>query len=377
MSDIVFTKYHLKKGGGLEKYSLKIINKYLEKKYSLTLLTTEPSSDLAGVKNLKIVLFKIPRFISFFRLKLFEIKCKKWIKKNNPKAVFSFDTSGCYTHARLGNGIHLTYLKRKKMFENPFIFFLNFINPKNLLLSRMEKKGFNQADLQKIIVNSNMVQKELLRSYRIDPAKIEIIHNGVEFTDFENDFNDWQTAKEDTIRRLNLKIEDFHFIFVGNGYKRKGLVLLLKALSKIKDRPFHLSIIGKEKKMKKFNKLAKKLELEEKVSFFGKRADIIKFYQLADALVIPSYYDPFSNAVIEALAMGVFAITSQFNGAKEIITGKNGMIIDISDQSSLIKALHSAMAAKKDRTRASAIRESVKHLDLSKQLEKLIKAINI
>ena len=92
---------------------------------------------------------------------------------------------------------------------------------------------------------------------------------------------------------------NFHFIFVGNDYKRKGLIPLLKALERIKDKDFHLSIIGKERNMNKYKHLAETLKIEKKVSFFGKRNDIINFYQIADTLIIPSFYDPFSKDLQE------------------------------------------------------------------------------
>jgi len=377
MSDIIFTKYHLKKEGGLEKYSLKIIDKYLEKGKYLTLLTTEICSDLKNKKNLKIIFFKIPKFFKFFKLRLFDFKCQKWIKKNKPKIVFSLDRTSSFTHTRLGNGLHSSYLKRKKIFENAFQLLLNFINPKNRLILNLEKKGFKQPNLQKIIVNSNMVLKELSKNYTIAPSKIEIIHNGVEFYEMENDFNNWEIQKSNAIKKLNLQWTDYHFIFIGNDYKRKGLIFLLKALANIKEKPFHLSVIGKEKKIKKFKNFVKNLKIENKVSFFGKRDDIAKFYQLADALIIPTYYDPFSNVVLEALSMGVFTLTSEFNGAKEILNDENGMIADILDINSFTKAIEFVMKTKKDTIRAKMIRNSVEHLDFSKQLNKLIKIINI
>lgn len=377
MSDIVFTKFHLKKSGGLEKYSLKIINNYLEKNYSVTLLTTAITSNLENVRNLTIIFIKIPKILNFFKIKLFDIKCKKWIKQNKSKIVFSLDRSSLYTHTRLGNGLHLTYLKRKKLFLNNFQFFLNFLNPKNWTILNMEKKGFYQSDVKKIIVNSSMVKHELLNKYKISKSKIEVIHNGVDFYKVENEFNNWENEKKATLKKFGLDLNDFHFIFIGNDYKRKGLMPLLKAFSNLKEKPFHLSVIGKEKKILNFKKVVKKLDLEKKVSFFGKRDDIITFYQLADALIIPSFYDPFSNVAIEALSMGVFVITSQFNGAKEIITCENGLVVDILDTNKLTKALESTISTKKDSIRAKIIRNSVNHLDFSKQMDKLTKAIDI
>lgn len=376
MSMIVFTKFHLKKLGGLEKYSLKIIDKYLQNNQTLTLLTTAVSQELLNKKKLEIVIIKIPKILTFFKIKLFDWKCKRWIKKNKPKIVFSLDRSSCYTHTRLGNGLHLTYLKRKKFFVSKLQRFLNLINPKNYLILNIEKKGFSQKNVKKIIVNSKMVQEELLEHYNIDPKKIEVIHNGVEFNDIKNDFDTWQVNKTKILKNLNLPLDTYHFIFIGNDYKRKGLIPLLKALSTI-EKPFHLSILGKERKIKKFKNFAKRLKLDNKVTFFGKRDDIIKFYQFADALIIPTYYDPFSNVAIEALAMGVFVITSKYNGAKEIINSQNGKIIDMQDINGFSKHIENAMKTKKDQTLAKTIRQSVEHLDFSKQLDKLTKVIDV
>lgn len=377
MSEIVFTKFHLKKSGGLEKYSLKIIDKYLEMGFLVTLLTTEVSYSVENKKNLKIIILKIPKILSLFKLLLFNMKCKKWLKKNNSKVIFSFDRTTFYTHTRLGNGLHLSYLKRKKNFENVFYYFLNKFNPKNLFILYLERKGLKQKDLKKIIVNSKMVQNELLSTFNINPKNIQVVHNGVEFEEVENDFNAWKNEKNKNIEKLNLNNKDYHFLFVGNDYKRKGLIPLLKALSKIHDKPFHLSILGKENNIEKFKNLVKELNLENNVTFFGKREDIINFYQIADCLIIPSFYDPFSNVAIEALSMGVFVITSQFNGAKEILNDKTGVVVDILDIYSFTKALEDTMKIKKNIPRAKIIRKSVKNLDFSNQLEKLTKAINI
>ena len=44
-------------------------------------------------------------------------------------------------------------------------------------------------------------------------------------------------------------------------------------------------------------------------------------YSAADAFVLPTIYEPFSNACLEALASGLPVITTQANGASEIFTG--------------------------------------------------------
>jgi UDP-glucose:(heptosyl)LPS alpha-1,3-glucosyltransferase len=57
------------------------------------------------------------------------------------------------------------------------------------------------------------------------------------------------------------------------------------------------------------------------------RKDVIPFYQAADAFVLPTLYDPFSNASLEALAMGLYTVTSDANGCAEVIREGAGAVI--------------------------------------------------
>ncbi|NGX43922.1 MAG: Lipopolysaccharide core biosynthesis protein RfaG [Candidatus Anoxychlamydiales bacterium] len=374
MSNLIFIKYHLNSFGGLEKYFSRIIDAFLKKGYKITILTTN-SSEKKTSKNLKIVIFKSFKTFKFLKLKIFDFRCYSWIKRNKAKTVFSFDRISYFTHTRLGNGLHLSYLKRRELFEKPFKSFINKINPLHRAILKIEKKGFEQKNLKKVIVNSTMIQEELLKEYNFDPKKIKVILNGVEYNELENDFINWHHKKPLIVKKLNLDLRDFHFVFIGNDYNRKGLKFLLKALSNLKDKKFHLSVIGKDKNIKKYISFAKKNKLDKKVSFFGPRKDIINFLKLADCFTLPTLYDPFANALIEALAMGVFVITSKYNGAKQIITNKNGVVIDPIDTLSFTKALLTCMQTKKNFENSKKIRQTVKDLDFSNQLETLINEV--
>jgi UDP-glucose:(heptosyl)LPS alpha-1,3-glucosyltransferase len=104
-------------------------------------------------------------------------------------------------------------------------------------------------------------------------------------------------------------------------------------------------------------------------------ADITPFYQMADVLVIPSFYDPFANVTIEALAMGLFIVSSKHNGGHEIITKENGTVIEnLLHIDSLSHALENCLNHPKTTMSANRIRQSVAHLDFSTQLKELMKA---
>ena len=259
--------------------------------------------------------------------------------------------------------------RRILLFKNPLL--PNKPAPKTLL--KIEKSAFEDEGLKKLFVNSNMVREEILRFYKTDPQKICVLHNGVEWEEMQPDFDAWENLKPQIAQEFQLNPSTFHFLFVGHNYRRKGLELLLKALSRLSHEEFHLSVVGKEKQLSFFKALVKALNLKNKVSFFPEQKQIRKFYQLADALIIPSIYDPFANVTVEALAMGVYTVSSKTNGGKEVLTPDSSAIIENLYQiDTIVDALKLALSHPKTKKRADAIRESVKHLDFSRQLNRYV-----
>lgn len=220
-----------------------------------------------------------------------------------------------------------------------------------------------------------MVKRQILDHYKVEESKIQVVHNGVEWHEMEGDFLAWQKKKEEGLRKFLLLPSHFQFLFIGNGYSRKGLDRLLFALSQIRNEPFQLSVIGKDNQMDLYRAKAIQLGLKDKVCFFGPSQEIRLFYQLADCLVIPSFYDPFANVTIEALAMGLFVLSSKLNGGHEILTRENGAVIeDLLDREAIVTALKIAMKHRKTYGSAGLIRNSVKQLDFSNQLKILMEA---
>jgi UDP-glucose:(heptosyl)LPS alpha-1,3-glucosyltransferase len=76
---------------------------------------------------------------------------------------------------------------------------------------------------------------------------------------------------------------------------------------------------------------------------------------------------------VEALAMGLFVISSRYNGGREVLNEESGAIIEnLTDPMSMVEALTKALSRPKDPVRALQIRNSVKHLDFSNQLDKIV-----
>jgi UDP-glucose:(heptosyl)LPS alpha-1,3-glucosyltransferase len=239
----------------------------------------------------------------------------------------------------------------------------------------IEKSAFENPCLKKLFTNSNMVKQQILNRFSLDPMKIQVVHNGVEWQEMEADFTVWPEKKSEALRDFLLPPDKFHLLFIGNGYLRKGLLQLLEGLAYLNNPDIHLSVIGKESHLEIYQMAAYKLGLIKKVHFFGPRMDIRPFYQYADALAIPSFYDPFANVTVEALAMGLFVISSKFNGGSEILTPQSGVIIDeLQAPESVAEALQEAIRHPKTVQSAIMRRFLVERLDFSHQMKALIEA---
>jgi len=343
MKNIVLLKSKPKQGGGLEKVASRIADAFTARGDNVTILSPENK---------------------WFKVECFERAVQKWVKHNPADIIFGMDRNRYQTHFRAGNGSHHAFLKSRIASEGRIKYYTCLLNPTHRKILQIEKVTFEHPGLKKLFVNSHMVRNEILDRYIVDPNKIIVLHNGVEWDEMETDFNAWPENK---------KTDRFTFLFIGNGYLRKGLPQLLQAFALLNNKNANLIVVGKDKNIAHYKKMATQLGLSEKVQFLGPQSNIRPLYQQADALVIPSFYDPFANVTVEALAMGVRVISSKSNGGSEILTPSNGQIIDdLLYRDSIRDALTNAMDHPKTPESAAICRASVQHLNYPNQLKTLI-----
>jgi UDP-glucose:(heptosyl)LPS alpha-1,3-glucosyltransferase len=118
-------------------------------------------------------------------------------------------------------------------------------------------------------------------------------------------------------------------LFVAMNYRLKGMAQLLRALVHVsKERRFRIVVVGSDK-YKQYERMARRLGLEDRVKFLGFRSDPRDAYFGADFLVHPTFYDPCSLVALEALACGLPVLTSRYNGAGEKLAPPvDGLIIN-------------------------------------------------
>jgi UDP-glucose:(heptosyl)LPS alpha-1,3-glucosyltransferase len=370
---IVFFKSLLSRNGGAEKYTWRLARAFKEKNSDVTILTSGPPSQ--NREGIQLVSCPERAPFSFLATRQFDHFCSAYVEKYKPSLIFGLDRNRFQTHLRASNGVHAAYLKQRQLSEPLWKQISHKINPLHHTLLKIEKESFEHPELEILFTNSFMVREEILRTYRTDPKKIQVIHNGVEWQELSSDFTRWQKERQEVCKRLGLRPDTYHFLFIGNNYRRKGLEPLLRGLSLLPHRHFHLSVIGRDQQTDLFRAQIKRERLESVVTFFGPRTDTRSFYQVADCLVVPSFYDPFANVTVEALAMGLFVVSSRSNGGHEVLNSDNGKVIeDLFNRESLCASLECALRHPKTWESSLRIRHSVAHLDFSTQLALFLKA---
>lgn len=139
---------------------------------------------------------------------------------------------------------------------------------------------------------------------------------------------------------------NLHFIFVGNWIPRKGLHTLLRALHDLQSFPWQLSLVGRTNLQPSYEKKIRKMieagGLSRRVRICGAVSDdeLVRIWQSADVLVVPSQYEGFGIVYLEAMRFGVIPVAGQTGAAGEIIqSGGNGFLVPPESPAALKKVL--------------------------------------
>ncbi|MCK9555482.1 glycosyltransferase family 4 protein [bacterium] len=170
---------------------------------------------------------------------------------------------------------------------------------------------------------------------------MENISQGVDSDIFKQDY-----VERSKIRaKYGIKDSDFLFFSCARLIKGKGLGFLIKGFCKanLKIPGLKLIISGEGILEKKLLRLIKKLNLDGKVflSGFLPYNEVYKYYSAADAYVLLSHYENFSNTVLEAMACGLPVITTDAGGFPlQVQKGKNGFMIPYNDMDTFVSSVN-------------------------------------
>jgi UDP-glucose:(heptosyl)LPS alpha-1,3-glucosyltransferase len=163
------------------------------------------------------------------------------------------------------------------------------------------------------------------------------------------------------------------FVYVGSGFERKGVPALLEALAKAAVQDAYLFVVGTDKHLNRYAKQAARLGIGKQVIFTGGVKDARPYYAASDAFILPTRYEPLSNAVLEALACGLPSIVSTQCGAAELVTpGVSGYVCDALDIATLSSKISDLARPGVAASMRPAARAAVAHLGIEAMSARLL-----
>jgi L-malate glycosyltransferase len=176
----------------------------------------------------------------------------------------------------------------------------------------------------------------------VDAANLEVVYNPVDLRRFDRSRVDGQAVRS----RLGFPQDTFLLAVVGQITPWKGQLEAIKAVGMLRreNRAVHLLIVGEAKFVSsatRYDNVSYVSDLEvtikdeglaDAVSMLGERDDIPEIMSALDALLVPSWEEPFGRVVVEAMALGKPVLATRVGGPAEIITdGVDGVLLQPRD----------------------------------------------
>lgn len=202
------------------------------------------------------------------------------------------------------------------------------LSPKQWFFKRIETKQFGPDARPVTVVAPSELSAEHFRQYHDLPEeRIAVVYNGLER---ERTSVDAVAARRRFRRDLGLEQHDVALLFTARNYALKGLEPLLEAFAQTAaECPQAVLVVCGSRRDRVFQRQATALGIADRIRFLGFVDEIQNCFAGCDAFVFPTFYDPCSLVVPEALGYGLPVITTQQNGAAELLTeGRDGFVVE-------------------------------------------------
>lgn len=344
--------------GGAERFTAEFLRALVAAGHEVHLFAADWSGPAEGV-----TLHRVPIVAagSTLRTLSFAWFAPRLARATGLGVVVSFERTLAQDVYRAAEGCHRQWLElRRRARPRDRIAALR---PYHRVVLALERRMCRAGGTRAVIVNSRLVGDALARYYAPLVPTVTLVRNGVDLARFHPDARAQVRARARSALALG---DDLTLLVIGSGFARKGVATAVRALGHLRRRPGpvpRLLIAGRGRPGPVL-RLARAEGVADRVRLLGVVEDTAPLYSAADVFVLPSVYDPSSNATLEALAMGLPVVTTRTNGSAEVIEhGRSGWLVDDAlDARSLADRIADAAEPASARRVGAAARAAVESL---------------
>jgi UDP-glucose:(heptosyl)LPS alpha-1,3-glucosyltransferase len=287
------------------------------------------ASALPAALNIHRVL--VPRVPRFLRPWVFGAACRKALASAQHQVSVGFDKISGLDVLYPQGGLYAATVEHNLLkYRSPLMRrlarLLKLIDPSHRSFLALDRHQYRRQPLL-VVAISEMVRRHFEDYYQLDPANLRMVRIAIDLDRFDE--CDRPRRRLECRQQWGLSPEHIVGLFAAMNYRLKGLEPLLRAVARLPAAtPFRLLVAGNPRKAS-FERLARRLKIADRVRFAGYCADMRNCYFAADFFVHPTFYDPCSLVVLEALACGLPVVTSRHNGAAEVMRPpREGYVLD-------------------------------------------------
>ena len=339
--------------GGPVKVVYQISKELVRRGHEVTVYTTD-AKDFNSRVNLEPVKFVDGIKVYYFRnltlmlVKKFKLFITPQLVLHAKSEVGKFDIVHLHEYRTFQNILVAHYAKKHDV---PYVLQAHGSLPRIMAWPRLKwiydvLFGYRLLRDSSKVIALNHVEAKQYKAMGVPEEKLAIIPNGINLSEYAK-----LPPKGNFKKKFNIPEDKKIILYLGRIHRIKGVDFLIKAYAYLKNEMNYknavLVIAGPDDGyLKEAQGIANRLGISKNVLFTGQLygRDKLEAYVDSEFYVLPSRYETFPMAALEAYACGKPIIASNVGGLRElVVNGETGLLIDVGDIDQLAKAIHSLL----------------------------------
>ncbi len=364
--------------GGAERFIAEFVRQLVDDGHRVKVIAATVTGPTPGVEAFRLHLPWTPRPLRDLALAL---ASERALEREEADVKFSDQKCWGADVIRPGGGVQREYVKQRIKTYRPLAYRLfkrtEFaLSIRERLRIYIDDRLYRPPGPSRIIANSHLVAEHIKKHYPHAAGSMCVVHNGVDHSRFNPGL---QEEYRDSVRReLDIPEDALVGCFVATNWRRKGLWPLLEAMAILTQRrttkPFYLIVVGKGPRFPAFFR-ARRRRIRSYLRLVGRQPSAV-YYGASDLVLLPTYFDPCPQVVVEGMACGLPVVTTIHAGSHEILPPHGGYVLDDPQNTAeMADCIEAFMDLDRLQSASRAVLEAAAAYTCERQYRKIMRAI--